>query len=181
MILTPNRAPSAIAMVPMPLVPPWTRAVSPSVAKARSNKLVHTVNNVSGIAAASTIDKRRRHGQALADRRGGIFGIAAAGEQGADRLADELGRNPLAGRGDRSGHFQPRNGGRAGRHRVEAAPLQHVGAVDPGGGDPDEQLARARARHRPADRNQHFGSARPLRIDRGHLFRNVSHLFPFVA
>ena len=55
MTVSPNRLPSAIAIVPMPLVPPWTSTVSPSAAKPRSNRLVHTVNSVSGIAAASTI------------------------------------------------------------------------------------------------------------------------------
>jgi hypothetical protein len=55
MTVSPNRLPSAMAMVPMPLVPPWTSTASPSAAKPRSNRLTHTVNKVSGIAAASVI------------------------------------------------------------------------------------------------------------------------------
>ena len=63
--------------------------------------------------------QRRRHGQALADRRGGIFGIAAAGDQRADRLADQLARHFLAGRRDDARHFEAGDGGRAGRRRIE--------------------------------------------------------------
>ena len=55
MILSPNSPESAIAIVPMPLVPPWTNTQSPSAAKPRSNRLTQTVNRVSGMAAASTI------------------------------------------------------------------------------------------------------------------------------
>ena len=55
-IVSPNRLARAMAIVPMPLVPPWSRTVSPSRAYARSNRLLHTVNSVSGIAAASTSD-----------------------------------------------------------------------------------------------------------------------------
>ena len=53
MTLSPNNSPRAIAIVPIPLVPPWTRTQSPSAAKPRSNKFTQTVNKVSGIAAAS--------------------------------------------------------------------------------------------------------------------------------
>ena len=44
-------------MVPIPLVPPWTRTVSPALQPPRSNRLVHTVKTVSGSAAASSIEK----------------------------------------------------------------------------------------------------------------------------
>ena len=100
------------------------------------------MNSVSGIAAASTIVSAVGHRQALADRRDRIFGIAAAGEQGADRLADQLGGHVLAGRGDDARDFEAGNRGRAGRRRIEAAALQHVGPVDPGRGDLDQHLAR---------------------------------------
>jgi hypothetical protein len=42
-----------MAVVPMPLVPPWTSTVSPDLQPPRSNRLVHTVKQVSGRAAAS--------------------------------------------------------------------------------------------------------------------------------
>ena len=49
---------TVIAIVPIPLVPPWTSRVSPSRAQPRSKTLCHTVNSVSGIAAASSIGIR---------------------------------------------------------------------------------------------------------------------------
>ena len=63
MIFSPNRLASVIAIVPIPLVPPWTSTHSPSAAKPRSNRLIHTVNKVSGIAAASTADSARGTGR----------------------------------------------------------------------------------------------------------------------
>ena len=42
-----------MAVVPIPLVPPWMSTLSPSVSLPRSKRLVQTVKNVSGIAAAS--------------------------------------------------------------------------------------------------------------------------------
>ena len=45
-----------MAVVPMPLVPPWMSTVSPAFRPPRSNRLVQTVKNVSGIAAASTME-----------------------------------------------------------------------------------------------------------------------------
>ena len=52
-----------MAIVPMPLVPPWTSTQSPSAANPRSNRLTQTVNNVSGIAAASISDSARGTGR----------------------------------------------------------------------------------------------------------------------
>ncbi len=53
-----TRAPNAraiwIAVVPMPLVPPWTRNDSPLRSRPRSKTFIHTVKNVSGIPAAAT-------------------------------------------------------------------------------------------------------------------------------
>ena len=74
----------------MPLVPPWTSTQSPSAAKPRSNRLTQTVKRVSGIAAASTSDKRFGNQQAGAGRRHAIFGIAAARDERADQLAHEV-------------------------------------------------------------------------------------------
>ncbi len=48
--------PAWMATVPMPDLPPWTRKVSPAFSPPRSNTLCQTVKNVSGSAAASTID-----------------------------------------------------------------------------------------------------------------------------
>jgi hypothetical protein len=64
--LIPNSPHSAIAIVPIPLVPPCTSTQSPSLAKPRSNRLVQTVKSVSGIAAASTSEKPSSTGSAVA-------------------------------------------------------------------------------------------------------------------
>ena len=145
--------PSAIAIVPMPLVPPCTSTQSPSAAKPRSNRLTQTVNRVSGIAAASTSDSASRNGQAGARRRDAIFGIAAAGDQRADLLPDQRARR-RARRDDFSRDLEPEDVGRAGRRRIEAPALQYVGPVDPGRGDLDQDFVRARPRHRPLDHRQ---------------------------
>src|SRR5690349_2552059 len=42
-----------MAVVPMPLVPPWTSTRSPDTSRPRSKRFVHTVKKVSGTAAAS--------------------------------------------------------------------------------------------------------------------------------
>jgi hypothetical protein len=49
----PNACASWIAVVPMPLVPPWTRIVSPFCSRPRWKTFVQTVKNVSGSAAPS--------------------------------------------------------------------------------------------------------------------------------
>ena len=153
MTCSPNRLPSAIAIVPMPLVPPWTSTQSPSAAKPRSNRLTQTVNRVSGIAAASVMRHDFGHGQAGAQRRDAIFGIAAAGDQRADLLPEQrFGAWP--GRDHRSGDFEAEDVGRARRRRIEPAALEDVGAVDPRRGDLDQHFARPGARHRPLDQRE---------------------------
>src|SRR5436190_9804804 len=65
--LTNTRAPRAraswMAVVPMPLDPPWIRIDSPAARRPRSNTLVHTVKNVSGMAAAATRSRPRGTGR----------------------------------------------------------------------------------------------------------------------
>ena len=51
---------------------------------------------------------------------------------------------PVAERRDGAAALHPDDLGGAGRRRVEALPLQQVGAVDRGGGDRERDLARAR-------------------------------------
>jgi len=55
MVVIPNPLASMIAIVPIPEVPPWTSSVSPSRAIPRWKTLCHTVNSVSGSAAASAM------------------------------------------------------------------------------------------------------------------------------
>ena len=61
----PKALPSMMAVVPMPLDPPWTSSVSPSFRRPRSKTLVHTVKKVSGIAAASLKERPGGTGSAL--------------------------------------------------------------------------------------------------------------------
>ena len=137
----PNNLPSAIAMVPIPLVPPWTKTQSPSAANPRSNKLTQTVNSVSGIAAASAIDKRSGDRQTSAGRSDAIFGIATAGHERADLLADHL-LGSGAGSHHVAGDFQAEDVGCSRRRRIMAVPLENVGAVDARRGDLDQDLVR---------------------------------------
>jgi hypothetical protein len=51
MTRAPNACASWMAVVPMPLDPPWIRIVSPATSRPRSALLVQTVKKVSGIAA----------------------------------------------------------------------------------------------------------------------------------
>ena len=64
MTWAPNALASMIAVVPMPDVPPWTSTQSPLFMSARMNMFCQTVKNVSGIAAASTIDSEGGTGSA---------------------------------------------------------------------------------------------------------------------
>ena len=77
-----------MAVTPMPLEPPCTSSVSPFCRRPRSNTLLQTVKKVSGSEAASTTLQPFGHRQALRHRRHAQFGIAAAGEQSADLVAD---------------------------------------------------------------------------------------------
>ena len=68
----------------------------------------------------------------------GVFGVTPAAQQGRDPIA----RAPPAGVVDRLARCLKAQGfGSAGRRRIEAAPLQQVGSVDPGRPHPDQQLA----------------------------------------
>ena len=50
--VAPNARASWMAVVPMPLLPPCTRMLSPAASRPRSKTFVHTVKYVSGRAAA---------------------------------------------------------------------------------------------------------------------------------
>ena len=157
-----------IAIVPIPLVPPWTSSVSPSRAQPRSNTLCHTVNSVSGIAAASASDSAVGHRQAVARVGQAVFGIAAAGDQRADLRPASASDDAFAQRDDFAGNLQPGDRRGARRRRIAPLPLEHVGPVDPGIGDPDQHLAGAGHRQRPSPGLEHFGTARRVESHRGH-------------
>ena len=71
----------------MPLDPPWIRIDSPGWSRPRSKTLVHTVKNVSGMAAACDEVQAFGHRQTLRRRRDAVLGVAAAGHQRADPVA----------------------------------------------------------------------------------------------
>ena len=77
----------------------------------------------------------------------------------------------LPGRHERAGYFQPRNVRSAGRRRIFALPLQHVGPVHPGGGHADQHLVIARDLHWPRLRHQRIGPTGHGNGDRHHLAR----------
>ena len=64
MTLAPNALASMIAVVPMPEVPPCTSTQSPLLTVARMNMFCQQVKNVSGMAAASTIESAGGTGSA---------------------------------------------------------------------------------------------------------------------
>ena len=55
-----------IAVVPMPLVPPWMSTVSSALSAPRSIMLCQTVKKVSGSAAASIMERPLGTGSAIA-------------------------------------------------------------------------------------------------------------------
>ena len=111
-----------------------------------------------------------RHRQALPRGRQGILRITAPGQQRTDALPDQQ-LAALPGRHDRAGYFQPRNVRSAGRRRIFALPLQHVGPVHPGGGHADQHLVIARDRHWPRLRHQRIRPTGHGNGDRHHLAR----------
>ncbi len=105
-----------------------------------------------------------RHGEAGPGRRDAIFGIAAARDERADLLADEV-SSALSRFDDRAGHFESEDVRRSGRRRIEAPALEDVGPIDAGRGDLDQHLARADARHRPFDQRKLLRAVRLRRDD----------------
>ena len=78
----------------MPLVPPWTSTVSPSIGIAALEQVGPHGEQRLGQRRRLDHGQRRGHRQALAPGRDGIFGIAAAGDQRADRLAEQAPSTP---------------------------------------------------------------------------------------
>ena len=110
----------------------------------------------------------RRDGQGVCLVAGGIFSIAAAGQKCAHLVADLPARHtrPHLNHGARP--FQPRQGRGAGRWRIGPRALQRVGAVHPGIGEPDDDLAMARHWNRHRHRLQHIRPARLIDRHRQH-------------
>ena len=97
-------------------------------------------------------------GQALHRRNGSVFAIPVCDHQRAEAVTDLPLRNFLARFDHGSRAFEPRDIRCTGRHRIAAHALQTIGAVDPGGGNPDQDFAGFRLGHRPRCRHQHLRS-----------------------
>ena len=102
-----------------------------------------------GLGNGGRLDERERlgNGQHFVLVDDDRFGVGAA----ADQAHDPVARTPAGGarpqRLDFAGVLEAGNvGGPAGRRRIVAAALMDVGAVEPGGADPDPDLARPRLR-----------------------------------
>ena len=143
--VTATRAPSSraswIAIVPMPLEPPWTSSTSPGRRPAAMKTLAHTVQVTSGSAAASTSPMPRRAPAELADRDGDLLGVPTAGHQRAHLVADGPGLDARTDRRDPAGALHPRVRRGAGRRVVVTLALQGVGPVHPGRDDVHDDLA----------------------------------------
>ncbi len=120
--------------------------------------------------------QRRRldESQPLRDRQAHCFGdraklgIATATDERADEIAYHEARCPRTERHDLARDLHPKNIGRAFGRRVEALTLEHVGTVDAGSLDLDQDLPRAGRRQRPHRRHEHLGAASTLRLDDRH-------------
>ena len=94
-----------------------------------------------------------RDGRPLVDH--GQLGLPAAADHGHDPVARAEAEDAGANGGDLAGQLQPGDVGRAARRgRVVAPDLVQVGAVDPGGRHPDQQLAPPRLRVGPLGHHQ---------------------------
>src|SRR6266513_456725 len=109
-----------------------------------------------------------RDRQALRSGRRAVLGVAAALDERGHPIADAPSRDAFADRRDATRELQPRNVGRARRHRIVAGALHGIGAVDAGGGDRDEELARLRLRNGARADSEHLRSSRLGDLDREH-------------
>ena len=158
----------------MPDEPPCTSSVSPLFRPPRSNTLCQTVKKVSGSAAASVKVKPAGSGSALLSCTAAVFGIAAARRQRADPVADAPALHARADGRHLAGDLEAGQVGGAGRRRIGALALQHVGPVDAGGAHPDQDLALARPRHVALFGFQHHAARRARRSRPPSSWREVA-------
>ena len=108
-----------------------------------------------------------RHRQALQRRNGGIFAIPVTDHQRADLVANLPISHTVPELDHGAGAFETGDVRRAGRHRIAPHTLQAIGAVDPSGGEPDQDLTWFWFGDRAGRRHQHLGSAGRLDFDHG--------------
>ncbi len=111
------------------------------------------------------------HWQGVRFMRGGVFGIAPAGQQGADAVADLPAGDAGPDLDHRARTFQARQGRGIGRGGIGAGALQRIRPVHPGIGHTDDDLAVARHRHGHRGRTQHIRAARGRDFDGQHGMR----------
>ena len=157
-------------------VPPCTSSVSPLLSAPRSNTLCQTVKNVSGIAAASTIESAGGTGSAWLSCARQYSRVAAADHQRHDLVAELPARDAGAERDHLAGDLEAGNVGRA-LAAADRVPWRctHVGPVDAGGRDLDQDFAGAGRRHRALLRHQHLRAAGRADGDRGHAGGQRAH------
>ncbi|MNE71732.1 hypothetical protein D3C80_1676290 [compost metagenome] len=108
------------------------------------------------------------HRQRIALMHFAVFGIAAAGNQGAHAIAWGIILYPNADSNHFAGYFQTGDIRCAGWRRVLATALHHVRPVNPGGGDLHQNLTLLQRRQWPFGDNQHFRFAWLADFDRFH-------------
>ena len=113
-----------------------------------------------------------RHGQTMGGGGRHIVGVAATGQQGADRVAHRPVANALADRGDFTRPFQPRQIAGGGRRCIKPGTLQRIRAVDARIGQPDHNLAHVRFGHGPLRQLQHV---RPAGFGDFHSVHRLAH------
>jgi hypothetical protein len=106
--VAPNALASWIAVVPMPLAPPWISTDSPALSWPRSNRLCQTGEVV--LRQRRGVQHVEALGQRQALRRGhrAVFGVGAARRQRAHRIADLPSGDAVAQRRDRAGGLEAR-------------------------------------------------------------------------
>ena len=114
-----------------------------------------------------------RQGIVLMDH--GVLGVAAAGDERADLVADLVARDAFAEGDDPAGDLQSGNVGGAGRRGIATHALQYVGSVDAGDRDMDQDLAGTGLRHRALLWFQDFRAAGGIETDGGHGLGQGGH------
>ena len=107
-------------------------------------------------------------GQALRHRRAAIFGVAPAGHQRTDGIADLPACDAIAEGDDLAGDLQARNIGGPRRRSIAPLPLQDVRPIDAGRRHLHQYLAGRRLRRRPLAGREDLRSAGLLDLDGGH-------------
>ncbi len=103
--------------------------------------------------------------QGVAGIDSGIFGITAAMAERADPVADRPAGNAVTNCRHRTGDLKAEQVAGIFRHLVQPLSLQHIRAVDPGGGNPDHDLSGLDFRHGPSGRVEVFRAAGFAELD----------------